>query len=308
MSLKTRNRTLFAKIEVVYKTPEVLVAADAIRTTGLTIRPFNAQAIDRNLDGPSFGSTGKIHVGAHVVVEFDVEMAGSGTAGTAPKFGHLFKACGMSEDIVASTSVTYAPASDGTDSQTMYFQLDGQRHALCGARGTWQIKFDSQGIPYFHFIFTGIYLDPETTADIAPDWTGWTTPKPVSFTHTPTAELHSLASVFTKFSFDYGNDVQYFNNPGEEHVSIVNRMCKGTISLLAPVLSTKNYFTTVKNDTIGNLSLVHGLVAGNICTLAASYVQISEPNYGDDRGRATLDATLEFTRNVADDEISLAFT
>ena len=36
---------------------------------------------------------------------------------TRVDLGHLFKACGMSEDIVASTSVTYAPASDGTDRQ-----------------------------------------------------------------------------------------------------------------------------------------------------------------------------------------------
>jgi hypothetical protein len=43
----------------------------------------------------------------------------------------------MSETIVAVTSVTYAPASNSTDSLTMYFELDGQRHALIGARGTW---------------------------------------------------------------------------------------------------------------------------------------------------------------------------
>lgn len=308
MSLRSKARTLFAKPEVVYKTPVALAAADAIRTMGLTIRPFNAQAIDRSLDGPSFGSDGKIHTGMHVVMEFDVEMAGSGTAGTAPKYGHLFKACGMAEDIVAVTSVTYTPASAGTDSETMYFQLDGQRHAMCGARGTWSIKFDSQGIPYFHFVFTGIYIAPETVADIAPTWTGWTTPKPVSFTHTPTVTLHTLASVFTKFAFDYGNDVQFFNNPGEEHVEIVDRNCSGTTTLLAPVLSTKNYFTTVAADTVGDFTLVHGLTAGNIVTLDSDSVQILEPNYGDDRGRATIDAKLDFRRVVADDEFSLIFT
>jgi hypothetical protein len=44
----------------------------------------------------------------------------------------------------------------------MYFELDGQRHALIGARGTFTIKADSQGIPYFHFTFTGMWVDPLT--------------------------------------------------------------------------------------------------------------------------------------------------
>lgn len=306
--LNSKARTLFAKPELVYKTPVALAAADAIRTANLTIRPFNATAIERNLDGPSFGSSGRIHAGAHVIVEFDVEMAGSGTAGTAPPFGHLFTACKMSETIVASTSVTYAPASQGTASETMYFQLDGQRHALCGARGTWSIKFDSQQIPYFHFVFTGVWIDPVSAADIAPTWTGWQTPRPVGFAHTPTATLHGLASVFNAFSFDFGNDVQYFNNPGEEYVGIVDRKCSGSTTLLAPALSVKNYFTAALTDAQAAFNLVHGLTAGNIVTLAAPKVQILEPNYGDDRGRAMIQCNLDFARDVADDEVTLAFT
>ncbi len=308
MTIRTKNRTLFAKTEAVYKTPEALVAADAIRTTGLTIRPFNAKGIDRNLDGPAFGSTGKIHTGAHVVIEFDVEWTTSSTAGTAPPYGHLFQACGMFEDIVAVTSVTYTPLSTALNSETMWFQLDGQRHAATGCRGTWTIKFDSQGIPYFHFVFTGIYIAPSTTADIAPDWTGWLTPRPVSFAHTPTFTLHGLASVFTKFSFDFGNDVQYFDNPGEEQVEIVGRMAKGSVSLKAPTLATKNYFETARADTIGDLILVHGTTAGRIITLDSDTVQLLEPNYGDDRGRATIEANLDFQRDVADDEMALIFT
>jgi hypothetical protein len=210
--------------------------------------------------------------------------------------------------VVADTSVTYAPATAGTASETMYFQLDGQRHALSGARGTWSIKFDSQGIPYFHFIFTGIYITPSTVADIAPTWAGWTTPRPVTFAHTPTVTLHSLASVFRTFAFDFGNDVQYFNLPGEEAVEIMDRKCTGQISVKAPTIATKNYFATALADTLGDLVLVHGMTAGNIITLNADYVQLLEPNYGDDRGRVMLDAKLDFTRDVADDEMELVFT
>jgi hypothetical protein len=47
------------------------------------------------------------------VVEFDVDLVGSGTAGTAPAWGPLIQACAFAEVIVASTSVTYNPVSSG---------------------------------------------------------------------------------------------------------------------------------------------------------------------------------------------------
>ena len=44
-------------------------------------------------------------------VTITVEMAGSGSAGTAPHYSPLFTSCGMAETVVSSTSVTYAPVS-----------------------------------------------------------------------------------------------------------------------------------------------------------------------------------------------------
>lgn len=307
-ALRNKKTLIFAKAESVYGTPVALLAADAIRTHAAKCTPFAANAIKRDLNGSAFGNSGVIHTGAHVVLEFDVEAAGSGVAGTAPEYGVLFKACQMSETIVATTSVTYAPASNSTTSLTMYYQLDGQRHAMSGARGTFQIKLDSQGIPYFHFVFTGLWIDPVSAADIVPDFTGFTTPRPVSFAYTPTVTLHGLSSVFKSFTYDHANQVEFFDNPGEETVEIMDREPSGQISLLAPALSTKNYFTTAKADTVGGLTVVHGMTAGNIITLDAPNTQLETPNYGDDKGRATLDAKLDFQYSSADDEMTLAFT
>ncbi|KAB2901281.1 MAG: hypothetical protein F9K31_02530 [Dokdonella sp.] len=306
--MRMRKIALFAKKETVYGTAVALTGAEAIRTHELKVTPFAANTIERNLDGAAFGNGGVIHAGAHLEIEFDVEMSGSGTAGTAPAYGPLLKACQMSETINAGTDVTYAPASNGTDSLTMYVQLDGQRHATRGARGTWSIKFDSQGIPYIHFKFVGLWVDPTTTADLVPDFTGFKTPRPVTVAYTPMISLHGVSSVYRSFSYDHANDVQYFDNPGEEFVDIMDRKPAGSISLLAPALSTKNYFTTAKADTQGALTLVHGMTAGNIVTFSAPNTQLLEPKYGDDKGRAMLDANLAFIYDTGDDEMSLTFT
>ena len=308
MTLKTKKTAVFAKKETTYGTAVALVGADVIRTHAAKLTAFQANEIKRDLDGQGFGSTGTIHSGAHVMLEFDVELAGSGAAGTRPEYGDLFLACAMSETIVAATSVTYAPASNSTDSLTMYCEIDGQRHALIGARGTWQLKADSQGIPYLHFQFTGMWVDPLTTAALVPDFTGYTTPRPIAFDYTPEISLQGLLSVYKSFGFDMGNQVEFFDNPGEQSVEITDRKCSGNVSLLAPTLTTKNYFTTAKADTTGVLTMVHGMTAGNIITLNAPYAQILSPNYGDDKGRATIDAKLDIQRNVTDDEMTLAYT
>lgn len=306
--MRMRKVAVFAALELVYGTAVALTGSDAIRTHEAKFTPFSAQVIERKLDGAAFGNAGSIHSGAHCEIEFDVEMAGSGTVGTAPAYGRLFKACQMVETITAATSVIYAPASNGTDSLTLWFQLDGQRHAMTGARGTWSIKFDSQGVPYFHFKFIGLWVDPVTAADIAPEFTGFKTPRAVSFAYTPKIELFGLSSVYKTFAYDHGNDVQFFDNPGEQFVDIMDRSPKGSVSLLAPALSTKNYFLAAKNDEVGPLKLIHGMTAGNIITFEAPNTQLKEPKYGDDKGRAMIDANLDFTYAEPDDEMSLAFT
>lgn len=308
MTLKTKKTTVFAKKETVYGTAVALTGAAAIRTHGAKLTAFQATEIKRDLDGQGFGSTGTIHSGAHVMLEFDCELSGSGTVGTRPAYGDLLLASAMSETVVAATSVTYAPASDSTDSLTMYCELDGQRHALIGARGTWQVKADSQGIPYLHFQFTGMWVDPVTATALVPDFSGFTTPRPIAFDYTPKVSLHGLASVYTSFGFDYGNEVNFFDNPGEQSVEITDRNCSGNVSLLAPVLSTKNYFTLAKTDVADVLTVVHGMTAGNIITLNAPKAQILSPAYGDDKGRATLAAKLDIQVDATDDEMSLAFT
>lgn len=309
MALRTKKTVIFAKLETVYGTAVALVAADAIRTHGAKVTPLEGSTVQRDLDGQTFGNDGELHVGTHVSVEFDVELSGSGTAGTAPKYNALLKACQMSETIVAVTSVTYAPASNSTDSLTMYFQLDGQRHALRGCRGTWQLKVDSQGIPYLHFMFKGLWVTPSSVADIVPDFSaGWTVPRAVTFANTPTVTLHGITAPYKSFQYDHKNQVEHFDNPGEEMVEIVDRKPDGQVSLLAPAISVKDYFSTARADTTGALSIVHGTAAGNIVTFSATKVQLLQPKYGEDKGRAMLDANLSFVRTVGDDEMALAFT
>lgn len=304
MSLRSKALLVFAVPEVTYGEAVVAVGDNAIVTSNAQLSPLEAQTVSRNLDRPTFGNDQQLHVGVHVVLKFDVELVGSGTLGTAPAWGPLMKACGCKETIVAATSVAYAPDTPSTESATLYFNMDGQQHMLTGARGTFTLSVESGQIPHFTFTFTGLYNAPSSYAPLAPatGWAKFKVPQPVTYDNTQQVTLHTITSVFKTLDFDQGNTVTYFDNPGEQEVTITDRQSKGSLSILAPAISTKDYFGATKANTLGNLAFNHGIGVVDPVQFTSARVQLLTPKYGDDQGRATLDADLSFVPTDAGDD------
>ena len=90
----------------------------------------------------------------------EVELAGSGAAGTAPAWDPLMRSCGNSVATVASTSVTYAPESTTHESCTIHYFDDGIRHVVIGSRGSWSLNAEVGQIPVLTFTMTGRYATP----------------------------------------------------------------------------------------------------------------------------------------------------
>jgi hypothetical protein len=311
MSLSMKKVLLAAALEIAYATAVTLTGTDAVLTRGLQISPFEGEAIDRELDRPQFGASGKIHVGQYVVVTFMVEMVGSGTLGTAPAYGALLQGCHMLETVVAATSVEYTPNSDDTSSMTMRFNLDGIDHLIVGARGSAKFKIDANQIPYIEFRFVGIYADPTATAALSPTgWSGYIMPQPISFAGTTAFQFYGITSGWQlrAFELDQGNQVEYFEGPGEQVVDVTDRDSKGSLTTLLRAVGTFNPFTQARNNATGALLITHGTVAANRWHLSAPAVQILAPKYGDDRSRALMQVDLSFTPTAAlNDEWKLRF-
>ena len=145
---------LAQEVEAVEGTAETLLAADAIAHMAGKFAP-NIDMHKRPLRSTSLSPFAAKPGARNAVIEFDVELKGSGTAGTAPEFGDLIRACGFLETIVAGTSVTYTPASDSIPSLSLALYEDGIANKIWGARGTFKISLD-QGKPgMVHFVFTG---------------------------------------------------------------------------------------------------------------------------------------------------------
>src|SRR6266576_235483 len=109
-SLSPRLYVILAKIETTQFTDPVPTgAANAILCKNLKFSPLKVTSEDRAIMRPYYGNSEQIPVSEEMSVTFDVEVAGSGTAGTAPKWAPLIRACGFAETLVAVTSAAYNP-------------------------------------------------------------------------------------------------------------------------------------------------------------------------------------------------------
>lgn len=103
MPLLARKRVILAKIETTYGVdPTPTGAANAILLRNLSITPQEADLTDRDLVRPFIGRSEQLPAALRVMAEFEVEIAGAGTAGQAPGYGALLRACGFAETLTAA--------------------------------------------------------------------------------------------------------------------------------------------------------------------------------------------------------------
>lgn len=301
------KKTILAKIEASYGTdPTPTGAANAIVAKNLNLTPLDAQLIERNVVLPAFGNLGSIPGSAFVKVDFEVEITGGGAAGTAPPYGALLRACGMSETVNAGTSVVYALISASFESCTIYVNIDGINHKMTGCVGTVSLDFANEAIPTYKFSMTGQYAAPTDTALPTLDLTAWQAPLAFNKVNSD-CTLFTYAAVLSKASLDVGNDVQAKSYPNTStDVRITNRKAKGKATFEMTSVATKDWFALARAATTGALQITHGITAGNIVIVDSAQVQLGNPKYTDEGGivMADVDLMLQST-SAGNDEFTI---
>lgn len=314
MAKLARVRSALAKIESTYGTdPTPTGSADAIQLRNLEIQPAESEVLSRELIRSYLGNSPQLIANTRVVVTFEVEYSGSGTAGTAPKYDPILRACGLNPTTVADTSVTYAPRSTGFESCTIHYDTDGLRHIVTGCRGTFTISLNANQIPVFNFTMTGQYNAPTDTASPTLTFSNQADPEIFNDTNTVGFTLFGETGLALQSAeIDLGNEVVYRElvNSTKE-VLIVDRAATANFVIEAPTLATHDFFADSVAGTAGNLSIQHGDTAGNIITLTAptSGLSLGNPTYSEDQGLVMLNIpTTMVPSDSGNDEISLAFT
>lgn len=309
-SVLTRRRLILAKIESSYGTDPTPAGTNAILVRNLEIQPLVADTVNRELVRPYLGQADQLLSQTRVEVSFEVELAGSGTAGTAPAYGPVLRSCGISETIVADTSVTYAPESSGFESCTIYYHQDGIRHKVTGCRGTFEMSCEVGQIPVISFTMTGIYNAPTDETQPTPTYSNQASPVLFKEGNTTGFSAFGYSGCLMSYSFSLANDVIYRELVGcTKEVMITNRAPNGTAVIEAPTITAKDFFAVATGSSTGSITFQHGQTAGNIVTMTTAQSDLGNLTYSDQDGIQMLNMPfIAVPTNAGDDELSLVYT
>ena len=304
MTKKTRKSVVLAMLQASNGVPVVPTGANAMQVSNISSDPVNAQTADRDIIKPNFGASEKITYAVHQEIDFEVELVGSGVAGTAPKWAPLLRACGFAETITADTDVKYSLVSEDPEQLTLWYYLDGVVHKMINAIGTVTIDLTSNQIPKFKFHFMG---DDDGVVDMAAfagvDFSGFKLPRTVGYRDTPQWSLHGESPVLAVLTFDLGNTLNYKSLVGAQGAERTDRQTVGTTTFELGAVADKDWWSVVREDVTGPLSFTQGRVAGQIVQFDAPSVQLTELKNADDNGTARLSATLTLLPVLGNDEL-----
>jgi len=311
MALLDRKKLVLAKIETTYGTDAAPTgAANAILTKGLKVMPMEGEDISRALDTPYLGAQPTVPSGLYAKVSFGVELEPSGTAGTAPGWGVLLRACAMAQTIVAATSVTYNPVTDSHESVTLYALLDSVQYKLIGARGTVKLEVAAQAIPMLMFEFQGLWTPAADQVAPVADFTAFKSPLVANRVNTPIFTLNGTPLTLKELTFDLANQIENrFLIGTDDKVIIMDRAPAVEMLVEAEPMATLNPYTLALNQTTVPLVIQHGTAAGRKATLNVPRMQMQRPDSPTaDQGRMMFPLKGVALPNAGNDEFTLVLT
>lgn len=273
------------KMETVYGTDAVPTGlANFIQLSDVAFTPLAGDEEARNLMQPKLGHQGVTLTGEYAQLDFSVEIAGSGVAGTAPAWGPLVRSSGFGEVITAATDVQYDLIHDNFESSTIYFNADKVNHILLGSRGSLSsISMAAKRIGKFRFSMKGLVGTITDQALPAVDASKWTKGLVVNKANT-TMSLHGWQAIAESLDINTGSQVSKLDYIGEELIDIGDRAATGTTVVKATTLAEVNWFAIAKSEALGALAAQHGKVAGNIVKFDSDAVQLGRPTEGNTNG------------------------
>lgn len=302
---KMRRRLVLAAIEATYGTDAgPTPAANAILTRSVDVTPLAGDDIERNLLRSYYGNSQSIAGEKHVELTLEVELAGSGTAGTAPSWAPLLRACGFAETTSAS-EVNYNPITGGEESVSCWIHRDGVLHKFTGGRGSVSFRLDVNNIPVMTFRFLGLLgAISNTGMPNTADYSAWQAPLPVTNANTSALTLQGVSVSFSQLTVDMSVEtVKHMVVGNSSSILVVDRKPSGTAVIEEPTLATLDLYAKAEHASLGTLSLVHGTTAGNIVEIDCPKVATGSPTEQDLKGVQMLSVPLTINPNAGNDEL-----
>jgi hypothetical protein len=306
-----RRKVLALKSEVTYGTdPVPTAAANAILAMNGSIA-LEADVAQREIDLAFFGGKPFVLVGRRATIEFEFELLGSATPGTASPWGPMILACGFAQTLDAvgpPIEAFYNPISDAIGSCTIYFWMGAQRFAITGCRGNFEVMGDVKSFLKGKATFTGILAVPTSVALPAATLTAYQDPIAIE-TETFEVTLDGFAANTVGISINLNNDVKMHEGSEAREVVINDRAPTGTIRLYDPGVNVKDFWTLAREHTKVALSWNVQPPAspdGRIVIVEAPSIQLELPKFIDIDGARGLEIPYRMLPVAGNDEVTFS--
>lgn len=302
-----KKKALLVLKEVTYGTDAAPTAANVVRAHDVSINPLEGDVLDRASVAPYMGAGDSRLVGKHMKLSFAVEAAGSGTAGTAPAYKDLMKACGLAETVTAGTDVAYTPVSDGFDSVSLHLNIDGVRYKVCGSRGNLAFDMQAKQIPIWKYDFVGLFTLADAVALPTVNFDAYKDPVEPTEANTPTVKVHGVDLILVSAGFNLNTNPHLVSRCNRETVLITDHPVTAEMTVEKPTLATINFQAQAATHVRDEIKLVHGTAAGNIVEIVAPKAQITRLAVNQSEDIVTEALSLSLKPDAGNDEITITF-
>ena len=303
MALRTAVNAFLAKVEATQGQDALPTpAADAIKLNGGEFQVNYGITESRSFTGTLDEDSPIVGVPT-VNITANVELKGSGTAGTPPDWGVLLRGCAVEETVNAGTDVVYTPTSI-LESLTIYWYADGIRRRAVGCYGNCDFVFTANQRWVGNFTFNGRLLDdsddpvPTVTVDntIPPSW------------RNNLSEIDGTNRAIQTFNLNLNNQIATLDDPstGQNGVLeslITQRGIRGTLNPDLTLRATHDYFASIDAQALHVLNLTNGDTAGNLMNMMVMSAQFLNETWEDDQGARR--ASYEFAALGVDSSFGL---
>jgi hypothetical protein len=304
--LLTNRTVVLAKIEGTYGTDSApAVSANEVEVFGLTIKPIVTK-VERKPLRASLSPLANAKSKWLWDIQFETELKGSGTAGTAGRLSPLFQACGMTETDNGTTSTIYTPGTP-SGSCTIWVYKDGLLYKATGCRGDFEITCEAGKIPMVKWSFKGKYVTPIDAVMVSPTYesTKGIVAESVGFA------VSGFSGHTRNYSIKMNNQIveRHSLNSANATVGVIigSRAPSFKCQLEAELIATEPMTTEMEADTAVDLTVAHTGAAGNIMTITATgKAQYDMVAPADESGIFMFD--IEGSLSGTDDELTLTNT
>lgn len=290
-------------------TAGLIGATDTLLCRNLRPRPIEGNYTEQSYADGQEGAKREELFDPRAGVAFEVDAGMFGPVGTALRIGPLLQGCGLSETIVADTSVTYSPTPLATPyaATEIMFQWGNSLQSLGDARGSLSFTANAGQRGFFNFDFMAPYNAPEAGTWPAADFSGWIDSPSLVPANINAFTVDGIVLCVSQFSFTDGRQPvvnKYMNCPGIDNV---RRRFTGRMQIKVPDIATMDLVDRCRLGIRQPLvfDIDSETAAQGRLRITGPSVQMKFAGEQDIDGELGANIDLVFTPDQGDDEIAI---